>query len=284
MRRGRRTAAVTVLVAATAAGCAADPAGREDLVITGTPPARPYDGPLHIPARATGEHTEQAVHLEAGAAARALECDGPIHTGGPSGGWSRDDGGATPEEGLAAHFALEQPEVPDHGYRVERREGDRVLYSFDVGGRTKVAVVVAKDRPDSPGWGPETSAVCDPAELPASFTDTQPYDIWTDARGHRVPFAELHTIEGDAHCDWQSVTFLQTPRGTYARDPEGALPATALIAPYVADTRLPAEARDTGRHDGERHLWLTGDTSAVYVRTPGGVESWPRVTPGLGCK
>ncbi|MER6458536.1 hypothetical protein ABT270_38945 [Streptomyces sp900105245] len=58
---------------------------------------------------------------------------------------------------------------PDHGYRAERREADRALYSVDVKGRTKVAVVVAKDQKDRPGWGPpETNAACDPAELPAA--------------------------------------------------------------------------------------------------------------------
>ncbi len=62
-----------------------------------------------------------------------------------------------------------QPEQPDHGYRVERAERDRVLYSYDVDGRTKVAVVVAKDQRDRPGWGPETNASCDPAELPESL-------------------------------------------------------------------------------------------------------------------
>lgn len=69
-----------------------------------------------------------------------------------------------PEEGLNAYFDIYQPEEPDYGYRVERREGDRVLFSFDVRGRTKVAVVVAKDQPHRPGWGPETSASCDPSE------------------------------------------------------------------------------------------------------------------------
>ncbi|MFF9156152.1 hypothetical protein ACF1AB_28435 [Streptomyces sp. NPDC014846] len=38
-----------------------------------------------------------------------------------------------------------QPVQPDHGYRAEHREADRALYSVDVKGRTKVAVVVAKD-------------------------------------------------------------------------------------------------------------------------------------------
>nr|BBJ55816.1 hypothetical protein SAVMC3_84450 [Streptomyces avermitilis] len=70
--------------------------------------------------------------------------------GASDGSWSRDDGGATPEEGLQAYFDLEQAEDPHYGYRVEREERDRVLYSFDVHGRTKVAVVVAKDQKGGP--------------------------------------------------------------------------------------------------------------------------------------
>lgn len=38
-----------------------------------------------------------------------------------------------------------QPVQPDRGYRAEHREADRALHSVDVEGRTKVAVVVAKD-------------------------------------------------------------------------------------------------------------------------------------------
>ncbi|MEU3417993.1 hypothetical protein AB0F39_05505 [Streptomyces murinus] len=66
----------------------------------------------------------------------------------PSDPWSTAEGGATPEEGPARHFDMDEPEVPAYGYRVERRETDRVLYSFDVGGRTKAAVVVARDQRD----------------------------------------------------------------------------------------------------------------------------------------
>lgn len=63
---------------------------------------------------------------------------------------------------------------------MERKEKDRVLFSYDVKGRAKVAVVVAKDQPHRPGWDPETNASCDPSELPASFTDST-YEIWTVA-------------------------------------------------------------------------------------------------------
>lgn len=168
-----------------------------------------------------------------GAAGRALECDGDIYSGGGSEPWSKGDGGATPEEGLKLHFEIEQPDLPQYGYRVERKEADRVLYSFDVDRRTKIAIIVAKDRKGRPGWGPETTATCDPAELPSSYTDKQPYRVWTDKDGRRVPVSKVSSSAGSAHCDWQEADFLEWGAGSgggsadrkvYARDPEGVLP------------------------------------------------------------
>ncbi|MEU6147813.1 hypothetical protein ABZ848_46680 [Streptomyces sp. NPDC047081] len=279
--------AMTVLVASAAVACGGEQAAREDLVVTGTAPAVPYSGPLHVPAKNLDEDSVRATRIESGAAGRALECDGEIYSGGGSDPWSEGDGGATPEEGLQAYFDIEQPEVPHHGYRVERRETDRVLYSFDVNGRTKVAVVVAKDRKNRPGWGPETSASCDPAELPASFTDQQWYEIWTDRHGERVPITKVSSNAGPEHCDWQKAHFLSLGEGKkgrlYARDPDGVLPEGMLTSPYDGDVRMPADAHDTGYRYHGRQLWLTDDPARAYVRTSHGVEAWPLVKEGTAC-
>ncbi|WP_055713821.1 hypothetical protein [Streptomyces torulosus] len=289
MRRGLMVAAVAL--AALAVGCGAD--GENNAVITGTPPATPYDGPLYVPHKEVDEDGAEAMRTESGAAGRALECDGELYSGGGGpGGWGKDDGGETPEEGLEAYFDIEQPDVPREGYRLEREEKDRALFSYDVDGRTKVAVIVAKDREGSPGWGPETSASCDPAELPASYTDSQWYEIWTDAKGRRVPITTVHSSEGAEHCDWQKAHFLSTGRdgadgsGLYGRDPEGVLPDGMLTSAYDGDVRLPEAARDTGYRyeDEDWELWLVeDDPSKAYVRTPDGVELWPRVAEGHGC-
>ncbi|MFJ4953455.1 hypothetical protein [Streptomyces sp. NPDC088760] len=280
MRRG--LAAVAVLTAVAVAGC--DDGPRPDLVLKGTPPATPYSGPLYVPTKELDEQSPRAMRLASGAAGRALECDGEIFDGSGPDGWSRSDGGATPEEGLALYFDMVQPELPDHGYRVEREEPDRVLYSYDVGGRTKVAVVVAKDQKDRPGWGPETDASCDPAELPESFTATTGWQIWTDRAGRRVPVSRLHSAPGPEHCGWQSAGFLTLDDRTYARDPDGVLGRDGLLrAPYRKDVRMPADARDTGYHHRGRRLWLTADKATAYVRTDHGVEAWPQVKDGVGC-
>ncbi|MGW4566550.1 hypothetical protein ACWEN3_30515 [Streptomyces sp. NPDC004561] len=282
MRRG--LVAVTVLAAVTAVGCGS---GTEpELVVRGTPPASPYGGPLHVPTRDLDGSGPRALRLASGAAGRALECDGEIFDGEGPDGWSTPDGGATPEEGLALYFDMFQPEVPEHGYRVERRDADRVLYSFDVGGRTKVAVVVARDRKGRPGWGPETSASCDPAELPAGYTDAMGWEIWTDRTGRRVPVSGVSSSPGAEHCGWGSAHVLSLGDRTYGRDPEGVLGRDGLLTvPYRGRVRaLPAGAHDTGYRYHDWRLWLTPDRSTAYVRTPDGIEAWPRLERGADCR
>ncbi|MGV9556851.1 hypothetical protein [Streptomyces sp. NPDC003401] len=287
MRKG--LVGVTVL-AAVAVGCGA---GDGDLVVEGTAPATPYGGPLDVPVGEEGEGNEgdgsspRALLAVAGAAGRALECESGIFQGNGPDGWGDGDAGDTPEDGLRLYFSLFTPEVPRSGYRVERRERDRVLYSLDVGGRTKVAVVVARDQRDRPGWGPETSASCDPAELPAGFTGSGWYEFWTDARGERQPVARIHSSPGPEHCGWQSVRFLTLGRAetatTYVRDPDGVLGTDLSTAPYDPDVPLPAGARDTGYRHGEERLWLTDDRGTAYVRTPDGVEAWPAARDRPAC-
>jgi len=258
-------------------------------VVSGHPPAAPYRGPLHVPYRDTdGRDDPASLKAASGAAGLALECAGDLYSGGSGDPWSEGDGGKSPEGGLKAYFSIEQPDVPRYGYRVERRDAQRVLFSFDVGGRTKVAVIVARDQPQRPGWGPETSAACDPAELPASFTDEGPYEIWSDRAGHRVPVTKVNSAAGPAHCDWQQAHFLELDRAAaggrlYARDPKDVLPPGTLTSRYDGDATLPADARDTGYHWHDEELWTSADASKVYVRTSDGVEAWPAVTRGHGC-
>ncbi|WP_129305224.1 hypothetical protein [Streptomyces sp. L2] len=279
-----RTAAGAALLAVTAVGCGGG-GGGAPLVLKGTPPAAPYSGPLHVSTRGADNGSTRSRRLASGAAGRALECDGRIFEGGGPDGWSRSDGGATPEDGLRLYFDMFQPQQPGDGYRVERAEADRVLYSFDVGGRTKVAVVVAKDQPGRPGWGPETHASCDPAELPARYAGAEGWQVWTDAHGRRVPVGRLTSSAGPEHCGWQSARFLDLDGRTYVRDPHGVLARAGLLtAPFRDHVPMPAGARDTGYHYRGLRLWLTGDRNTAYVRTGGTVEAWPRAKRDAGCK
>ncbi|MFD4524332.1 hypothetical protein ACFWP7_10510 [Streptomyces sp. NPDC058470] len=282
----KRIAAMVIVLGLTAAGCGEGM--REDLVVTGTPPATPYAGRLDLPFRESADGSEREAEEGSGAAGRALECDGEIYYGSGGETWTKGDGGSTPEEGLNAFFDMDQPELPDHGYRIESRRGDRVLFSYDVDGRTKVAVVVAKDQPDRPGWGPETNASCDPAELPASYTDSISQEIWTDRAGHRVATTVLSSSAGAEHCGWESAHFLGMGRDEdsrqYARDPKGVLGSELLTAAYDGDVPMPADAHDTGYRFKDWQLWLTDDKATAYMRTSHGVEAWPEAKDFVACQ
>ena len=282
----KRIAAMVIVLGLTAVGCGEEM--RDGLVVTGTPPATPFAGPLDLPLAVSADGSEREAEEGSGAAGRALECDGEIYYGSGGETWTKADGGSTPEEGLNAFFDMDQPQLPDDGYRIESRQGDRVLFSYDVDGRTKVAVIVAKDQPDRPGWGPETNASCDPAELPASFTDSISEEIWTDRAGHRVPTTVLSSSTGPEHCDWESVHFLDMGQDEdtrqYARDPDGALGSELLTSDYDGDVPMPADARDTGYRFKDWQLWLTDDKSTAYMRTSHGVEAWPESKEYVACK
>ncbi|MFF1439131.1 hypothetical protein [Streptomyces sp. NPDC058295] len=280
-----RFVASGLLVVLAAVGCGT---GVEtDVVVEGTPPATPYAGPLHIATKELDESTPEALRSASGAAGRALECEGEISWGGGPDGWNESDGADTPEAGLRLWFDLFEPTGPRSGFRVEREEADRVLYSYDVDGRTKIAVIVARDQKDRPGWGPETHASCDPAELPASVTDSGDEEIWTDRHGERVATTTLSSYPGAEHCDWQTAHFLGTGRGEnhrqYVRDPDGVIDEDLLTSPYDGDAAMPADAHDTGYRYGDWRLWLTDDASTAYVRTSDGVEAWPLAKEMVAC-
>ncbi|NGN67191.1 hypothetical protein G5C51_25190 [Streptomyces sp. A7024] len=286
---GAVLAAGLLAVTVSLAGCGEDgPA----LVADGKAPPAPYAGALDDPGREPtekdGEDPAPKAMLEmSGAAGKALECDGAIYSGGPEGGYSKGDAGESPEDGLAHYFDHNGSEQPPYSFRVEARRDGRVLYSYDVKGRTKHAVVVAKDSPNRPGWGPETAAQCDPAEFTPAVTDAMGLEIWHDRDGRRVPTTKVSSNPGSDHCGWESAYFISTDSPShggrerlYARDPKGVLNEDMLSSPYDGDTRMPDDAKDTGYRFKDWKLWLAADKKTAYVRTPDGVEAWPTMKGG----
>src|SRR4051794_32729205 len=158
-------------------------------------------------------------------AAAALECDGPVYhrgAGDYDSGLQRVQG--LPETALVDWIANEAPQVPENGYRVEARGNGRALLSYDVDGRTKVAVVAAnglRDYEGGTGWGVETWAQCDPSELPDAFTGDRGIGVWEDAAGRRIPVKRVQSFAGAEHCGWQEVTFLTVGDRWYVRDTTG---------------------------------------------------------------
>jgi hypothetical protein len=182
-------------------------------------------------------------------------------------------------------------DLPRHGFREERVEGGRVLYSHDVDGLTKAAGIVSDsihDYEDETGWGVEAWAVCDPAELEAATTNEMGIEVWTDAAGTRVSTAKVSSAAGPEHCDWQDITFLTLDGDSgrlFVRDTAGEFAALTPTT-YADDVALPADADSTGwRHDG-RELWLGADGRAAYlvsVADTADVERWPAAGEPIGC-
>jgi hypothetical protein len=178
--------------------------------------------------------------------------------------------------------------VPSNGYRIERRGGPRVLFSWDVDGRTKVAIIARDGMTDylhRRGWGVESWAECDPAEFPASTTDALGIGVWQNRAGQRVPVAEVRSSPGQHVCDFAGTGFLEVGTRTYVQDPHGTM-RDYLRTPYAGSATLPADAQDSGWHRDGRELWLAGDRAAAYLvstESPSDVQRWPATKPGFGC-
>ncbi len=263
-----------------------------DVVVEDDAPAaeRPYSGPLDVPI---ADPDDPDVLARSGSAGRALECVGAPSNGSAAGnggdpGEVTEDGEAALTEWLTAEarsYAL-----PDHGFHLERSDRGRVLYSFDVAGATKVAIVASDSvsRGGKTGWAVKAWATCDPSELPAATTDELGLEIWTDEAGSRVSTTRISSSDGPEHCDWQDIRFLTLDPGNiedktqFVRDTEGVF--GTLATSYDGSTTLPADAVDLGLERDDQHLWVAVDNSALFVVTDDAVERWPAATEPILCR
>jgi len=255
-------------------------AGCGSVVDRGPSATPPYDGPL-----------------DAGAAVAALECDGKTPYDRSEGVY--DDGLATVQE--SAEEALDDYMreaglgliTPSDGYAVEREGKGRVLFSYDVDGRTKVAMFAAdgvRDWSGDEGWGVRAWAQCDPSELPPDVTDELNIGVWEDESGERVPVTRIQSFQGAEHCSWTDITFLLVGREEtadwYVRDPNGGDFSGLLRTSFAGEASLPKGAIDTGlRRDG-RQLWIGPDEEAAYLvslNDSQDVERWPAAKQPIRC-
>jgi hypothetical protein len=160
------------------------------------------------------DYSDTATPLEAsGSAGMALECDDGPRRGG---GGDYVDGGLetvqdSPEKALDDWLREERIQVPEDGYRIERVDDGRVLLSYDVDDRTRVAVVVHDDITDfndDTGWGVESWSTCDPSELGVDVAEELGFQVWSDPSGRPVPTTDIKSFAGAEHCDWQDITWL----------------------------------------------------------------------------
>jgi hypothetical protein len=216
-------------------------------------------------------------------AAQALGCAGPPYLKG-HGSYDTGPEGVRGDalEALDQWLDEEGSGTPHVPYTETARHGGGVLLTWTVGSTVLAAYVLrdgTQDTDGNRGWGVSSYAVCDPATWPPRLSDAAGIEVWTDARGHRVPTTVIQSVPGPEHCGWQRTTFLflgaDGADGEFYRDPDGDL-RQYLSGSYQADASVPADARDTGyRRDG-RELWLAGDKKAAYlVAAEGDAERWP---------
>ena len=231
-----------------------------------------------------------------GAAGRALECRYRPYGGG---GGNYTDGGPesvqdSPEDALANFLGEEGDLVglPTDGYRLERADDGRALFSYDVADKTKVALIAADgitDYDDDEGWGIETWALCDPAELPGDVAEDLGYGVWRPESVTPVPVARVRSSAGPEHCDWEDITFLvlgpDDDALPYLRDTHGEL-EDLLRTTYDDSAVLPRGATDTGYRRNGRELWLVPSREAAYLvsaEDSADVERWPAASEPFGC-
>lgn len=241
-------------------------------------------GNLALP-RPVGDHPDP--RIRAGAAGRLVACDGPVHLGGHFAefeeGWSADPDGA-----LNRFLDELIRSVPSTDYRPAAESRGRVLFTHDVDGVPKVAVIVANaaivetGSASTDGWVVETFASCDPAEFDPSTDDQLQQDVWTDADGNRVATSVVTSFQGPEHCGWQSVTFLSLEDQQYLRDPEHRL-EEMTVTRFDRDAELPTDAVDTGYRRGSEELWLAAEAAVAYLVTAATVEAWPSTTDHVAC-
>ena len=269
---------VISLAAVLVAGCgSADVA--PTVVERGSPSTPPYNGPV-------GDR----------AAVAALECDGM--TPYERGDGIYDDGLATVQESADAALDDYMREAglglstPSEGYAIEREQAGRVLFSYDVDGRTKVALFVAhgvQDWSGDRGWGVRAWAQCDPSELPSDVTDDLNIGVWEDGSGQRVPVTRIQSFQGAEHCAWEDITFLvvgpDDPADWYVSDSPADF-SGLLHTTFTNHASLPEGATDTGlRRDGRR-LWIGPEKDAAYLVSlddAHDVERWPAAKQPIRC-
>jgi hypothetical protein len=220
-----------------------------------------------------------------------LECDGepqpiggeirvlePVGSTGTASPWPwlySEDVADLPLEGWT-----EEPKVP-----WETGESNLMRYVNVVDSRIKAVIIMGGHSTDggTGRWEIVAYGACPPDEfdpLRGRTTDDAP---WLDANGK--PSTTARAIVGPAHCGYESTVwlFLDGDSRLYLRDPEGLL-RDMWVGDYLAATALPGDAQSTGLRSRDRELFTTPNEDFVYVRTPAGVERWPRSKdPMIGC-
>lgn len=218
-----------------------------------------------------------------------LECSGPPREAG----YERGDGPSRGRTGTASVGpwleATQDVDLPIVGWTIEPStrwefgESHYTRHVYRAGGRIRALILMeGTSRQAAPGdWAVTAWRSCSPDEFDPSDGRTTDDAPMYDPAGARSTAAVL--IAGPAHCDWQSMVWLQYADRTYIRDPFG-LAAEVANGPYTVLAELPPGSTPTGLESVRWELFEAADPDRVIMRTPAGeVEVWPAVPELFGC-
>jgi hypothetical protein len=223
--------------------------------------------------------------------AQQLDCDGAPQAIGGEIGQMRpvgDEGTASPFPWLYSQDVLDLPlegwtEEPKMPW--ETGGSNLMRYVNAVDGRIKAVIIMGGHSVDGGvgHWQIVGFGACQPVEydqVRGRTTDDAP---WVDTNG--LPTTAVRTVVGPGHCGWESTVWLFTDgdKRLYIRDPLKVLQHVE-VGRYLDGATMPKDAVTSGYKSVDRELFTTPNKDFVYIRTPSGVERWPRSTDTMiGC-
>lgn len=149
--------------------------------------------------------------------------------------------------------------------------------------------------------GQEPAPIDECADEPGSATDLTLEPSWNvegdvrlyDSRGcmlrsdvaivdaNSCDSAEVRILQIDA--EHGKTWFLSPGMQIFVRDPDGFFATSVFAAPYLADAKIPSDAKPSGYFIDGRELFRSPDEDSVFVPSGGSYESWPLVIGEVGC-
>ncbi len=197
---------------------------------------------------------------------------------GEGGTW---DGGATPDQAVAAFLSEVPVTMPRSGFEPVEESVDSVTFTHLHDGIVKAILRVDQGpvgHADG-SWVVVRARSCAAAEFGPGTDFGDDVAVWSNGQD-----GVLLERTGAEHCGWEMVRTLTLGGRQYVRDPEGVLGDRPLEGRYDPSAVLPSDAASTGHHRGERALWLSADRRFLFVVDQSTVERWPASTLTLACR
>ena len=235
--------------------------------------------PAPTPDTAAPSTTPEPSPAWVGDPTAALQCDGPASKFGAGGPQVESLEGRDPSLALG-HYLAEVKKFhlvyPTEGFGKIETLDAWALFGYQVGGRTRAAVVVRR----TPNlvvvpWFVAAVASCDPSEFDPATPLGTAIKIWTDQTGKVIPTT---VVREQADC--YNATQLEVDNRLYVWDPNlgvAAYDPANIEGTFETTAKLSPTATDTGYRNGSRSLYIAADRSAAYVRSGKIVQRWPHV-------